>query len=73
MVSSHPDKKPMGTRYDDILGVLAGLERLRLLHGNSVQIQQPCWLNRRDACLASHDSPLAGLKILAEKNAPGSQ
>lgn len=38
-VGSHLDTQPTGGRYDGILGVLAGVEMLRVLEENNVETQ----------------------------------
>lgn len=41
MAGSHLDTQPAGGRYSGILGVLAGVEMLRVLHENNVQTEFP--------------------------------
>ena len=40
-VGSHLDTQPTGGRYDGILGVLSGLEMLKVLHENDVETEYP--------------------------------
>src|SRR4051794_27475027 len=44
VVGSHLDTVPRGGRYDGALGVLSGLQALRLLRERGVQPQRPLWL-----------------------------
>ena len=41
MMGSHLDTQPTGGRYDGILGVLAGLQVLKVLNENSVETEGP--------------------------------
>jgi hypothetical protein len=40
-VGSHLDTQPSGGRYDGILGVLAGVEMLKVLNDNDVETEYP--------------------------------
>jgi acetylornithine deacetylase/succinyl-diaminopimelate desuccinylase-like protein len=40
-VGSHLDTQPTGGRYDGILGVVAGVEMLRVLNDNWVETEYP--------------------------------
>ncbi|KAG9125585.1 hypothetical protein FRC07_006995 [Ceratobasidium sp. 392] len=40
-MGSHLDTQPSGGRYDGILGIMAGLEALRVLHENNVSTRYP--------------------------------
>jgi len=40
MMGSHLDTQPTGGRYDGILGVMAGLEILRVLHENDYETER---------------------------------
>ncbi|CAM1510780.1 Fc.00g082930.m01.CDS01 [Cosmosporella sp. VM-42] len=50
---SHLDTQPSGGRYDGILGVLAGIEMLKVLHENDVETEFPVgvvnWTNEEGA------------------------
>ncbi|KAK8048477.1 hypothetical protein PG994_010207 [Apiospora phragmitis] len=50
---SHLDTQPTGGRYDGILGVMAGVEMLRVLHENDVETELPVgvvnWTNEEGA------------------------
>lgn len=52
-IGSHLDTQPAGGKYDGILGVLAGVEILRLLHEGRVQTNAPIavinWTNEEGA------------------------
>lgn len=41
---SHLDTQPTGGRYDGILGIMAGLEALRVLQENDIQTTHPIGL-----------------------------
>ncbi|MCF7791008.1 MAG: M20 family metallo-hydrolase [Victivallales bacterium] len=41
MTGSHCDTQPKGGRFDGILGVIGGLEVLRILHENNIETQRP--------------------------------
>ena len=41
VAGSHLDTQPAGGRYDGILGVLAGVEMLKVLHENNVETEFP--------------------------------
>jgi acetylornithine deacetylase/succinyl-diaminopimelate desuccinylase-like protein len=43
-MGSHLDTQPSGGRYDGVLGVLAGLEALRVLEDNKVSTAFPIGL-----------------------------
>ncbi|KAL3961214.1 hypothetical protein ACCO45_002737 [Purpureocillium lilacinum] len=53
MMGSHLDTQPTGGRYDGILGVLAGLQVLKVLNENSVETEGPIgvvnWTNEEGA------------------------
>ena len=40
-VGSHLDTQPSGGRYDGILGILAGIEMLKVFHENDVETEFP--------------------------------
>ena len=44
VVGSHLDTVPCGGRYDGALGVLAGLEAIRLLRERGIEPRRPIWL-----------------------------
>lgn len=44
LMGSHLDTQPSGGRYDGVLGVLAGLEVLRVLEDNKVSTAFPIGL-----------------------------
>ncbi|KAK8041950.1 hypothetical protein PG993_006473, partial [Apiospora rasikravindrae] len=50
---SHLDTQPTGGRYDGILGIMAGVEMLRVLHENDVETEFPIgvvnWTNEEGA------------------------
>ncbi|QRV88232.1 Gly-Xaa carboxypeptidase [Ceratobasidium sp. AG-Ba] len=52
-MGSHLDTQPSGGRYDGILGIMAGLEALRVLHENDVSTRYPValvnWTNEEGA------------------------
>ncbi|KAK6866093.1 hypothetical protein PG995_002621 [Apiospora arundinis] len=52
-VGSHLDTQPTGGRYDGILGIMAGVEMLRVLHENNIETEFPVgvvnWTNEEGA------------------------
>lgn len=56
VIGSHLDTQPTGGKYDGVLGVLAGLEVLRVLHENSVQptrsVEVAVWMNEEGSRFA---------------------
>ena len=41
MIGSHLDTQPTGGRYDGILGIVAGIEVLRVLHEEDIETNYP--------------------------------
>ena len=56
VLGSHLDTQPTGGKYDGVLGVLAGLEVLRVLHENGVHpkrsVEVAVWMNEEGARFA---------------------
>src|SRR5699024_6619678 len=56
LIGSHLDTQPEGGKYDGILGVLAGLEVLTVLHENHITTEKPielvCFTNEEGARFA---------------------
>lgn len=56
VIGSHLDTQPTGGKFDGILGVLAGLEIMRVLHENAIETNRPIeivsWMNEEGARFA---------------------
>lgn len=50
---SHLDTQPTGGRYDGILGIMAGVEMLRVLHENKVETEFPVGVVNWTKCVLS--------------------
>ena len=51
---SHLDTQPTGGRYDGILGIMAGVEMLRVLHENNVETEFPVGVVNWTKCVTRH-------------------
>jgi len=56
MTGSHVDSQPKGGKFDGILGVMGGLEVMRILHENNVETERPVvlvdWTNEEGSRFA---------------------
>ena len=57
-VGSHLDTQPTGGRYDGILGVLAGVEMLKVLQDTNVETEYPIGVVNWTKCVLSKSSNL---------------
>ncbi|MEK4029585.1 M20 family metallo-hydrolase [Pseudobacillus sp. FSL P4-0506] len=66
LIGSHLDTQPEGGRYDGILGVLSGLEVLKVLQENDIELERPielvCFTNEEGA---RFEPPILGAGGLA--------